>query len=105
MKVILVKPEATRLGFGVVRLAGLLQDIEVTGDQHDSRALHITIHRASCEAGGRQGGAGSGTASRAAAHGPPKRPPLLAAKFIFDDHIRYAYKDTNASSMVSSTGF
>ncbi|XP_022658249.1 protein CLEC16A-like isoform X4 [Varroa destructor] len=87
-QVILVKPEATRLGFGVVRLAGLLQDIEVTGDQHDSRALHITIHRASCEAGGRQGGAGSGTASRAAAHGPPKRPPLLAAKFIFDDHIR-----------------
>ncbi|OQR70368.1 protein CLEC16A-like [Tropilaelaps mercedesae] len=88
-QVILVEPEASRLGFGVVRLAGMLQDIEVTGDQNDSRALHITIHRASNGPGGRPGGStGTTNSSRAFVHSPPKRPPLLAAKFIFDDHIR-----------------
>lgn len=87
---ILVEPEASRLGFGVVRLAGMLQDIEVTGDQHDSRALHITLHRASGGSAGRQGGGTGGSVSyrtsNASSH--PKRPPLLTAKFIFDDHIR-----------------
>lgn len=48
----------------------LWQDIEVTGDKDDSRCLHITIHRPSSIAAGNI------------------RSPLLAAKFVFDDHIR-----------------
>ncbi|XP_028967494.1 protein CLEC16A [Galendromus occidentalis] len=81
-QIILVEPEASRLGFGVVKLAGLLQDIEVTGDQNDSRALNITIHR-SCSTK-----IGSMATHSKSTLRPPKRPPLLAAKFIFDDHIR-----------------
>ena len=46
-----------------------VQDVEVTGDTEDSRSLHITIHRPSLN--------------------PHARPlPLLAARFLFDDHIR-----------------
>lgn len=48
----------------------LFQDIEVSGDKDDSRCLHITIHRPSSIAAGNI------------------RSPLLAAKFVFDDHIR-----------------
>lgn len=55
------------MGWGVVKLVGFLQDVEVGGDKDDSRVLHITIHR------------GGGTTSRS---------PILSAKFIFDDHIR-----------------
>ena len=45
------------------------QNIEVTGDKEDSRSLHITVHKP------------------ASSH--HVRPvPLLAARFIFDDHIR-----------------
>ncbi|KAK7018738.1 Protein CL16A, partial [Halocaridina rubra] len=47
-------------------------DLEVTGDKDDSRVLHLTIHRPSASSG---------------AIGRPTT-PLLAAKFIFDDHIR-----------------
>lgn len=43
--------------------------MEVSGDKDDSRSLHITIHKPA-----------------KSAHARPI--PLLAAKFIFDDHIR-----------------
>lgn len=64
---ILVEPDSKRLGWGVAKLVGFLQDVEVAGDKDDSRCLHITIHR---------GGATT------------NRTPILSAKFIFDDHIR-----------------
>lgn len=67
MQLILVEPDAKRLGWGVAKLVGFLQDVEVTGDKEDSRCLHLTIHR---------GGAST------------SRSPILSAKFIFDDHIR-----------------
>lgn len=69
MQLILVEPDTKRLGWGVAKLVGFLQDIEVTGDKDDSRCLHITIHRP----------LSSTTSSRI---------PLLSAKFIFDDNIR-----------------
>lgn len=69
MQLILVEPDTKRLGWGVAKLVGFLQDIEVTGDKDDSRCLHITIHRP----------LSSTTSSRV---------PLLSAKFIFDDNIR-----------------
>lgn len=47
----------------------LLQNIEVTGDKEDSRSLHITVHKPA-----------------SSQHARPV--PLLAARFIFDDHIR-----------------
>ncbi|GLV34551.1 endosomal maturation defective [Carabus blaptoides fortunei] len=69
VQLILVEPDTKKLGWGVVKLVGFLQDIEVVGDKDDSRCLHITIHRPL-------------SASNV------NRVPLLSAKFIFDDHIR-----------------
>ncbi|XP_072398302.1 protein CLEC16A homolog isoform X1 [Diabrotica undecimpunctata] len=69
LQLILVEPDTKRLGWGVAKLVGFLQDIEVTGDKDDSRCLHITIHRPI-----------SGASTN--------RVPLLNAKFIFDDNIR-----------------
>ncbi|KAJ8910717.1 hypothetical protein NQ315_002082 [Exocentrus adspersus] len=69
LQLILVEPDTKRLGWGVAKLVGFLQDIEVTGDKDDSRCLHITIHRPI-----------SGATTN--------RIPLLNAKFIFDDNIR-----------------
>ncbi|XP_077172166.1 protein CLEC16A isoform X2 [Paroedura picta] len=65
----LVEPEAARLGWGVVKFAGLLQDMQVTGVEDDSRALNIVIHKP--------------------ASSPHSKPfPILQATFIFSDHIR-----------------
>ena len=69
MQFILVEPDARKLGWGVAKFVGFLQDIEVAGDKDDSRCLHLTIHKPQS----------SGAAGRV---------PLLSAKFIFDDHIR-----------------
>lgn len=60
LQLILVEPDPRKLGWGIAKFVGFLQDVEVTGDKEDSRCLHITIHRT----------------------------PILSAKFIFDDHIR-----------------
>nr|XP_012640289.1 protein CLEC16A isoform X3 [Microcebus murinus] len=65
----LVEPDVSRLGWGVVKFAGLLQDMQVTGVDDDSRALNITIHKP--------------------ASSPHSKPfPILQATFIFSDHIR-----------------
>ncbi|XP_030067259.1 protein CLEC16A isoform X3 [Microcaecilia unicolor] len=65
----LVEPDNKRLGWGVVKFAGLLQDMQVTGVEDDSRALNIIIHKP--------------------ASSPHSKPfPILQATFIFCDHIR-----------------
>ncbi|XP_068100791.1 protein CLEC16A isoform X1 [Hyperolius riggenbachi] len=65
----LVEPDSKRLGWGVVKFAGLLQDMQVVGVEDDSRALNITIHKP--------------------ASTPHSKPfPILQATFIFSDHIR-----------------
>ncbi|XP_017573810.1 protein CLEC16A isoform X4 [Pygocentrus nattereri] len=65
----LVEPDTKRLGWGVVKFAGLLQDMQVSGVEDDSRALNITIHKP--------------------ASNPHAKPlPILQASFIFADHIR-----------------
>ncbi|KYM98898.1 PREDICTED: protein CLEC16A [Cyphomyrmex costatus] len=69
VQLILVKPDISRLGWGVAKLVGFLQDIDVTGDKDDSRCLYLTIYKP----------LSSSTCNRI---------PLLSAKFIFDDHIR-----------------
>jgi protein CLEC16A len=48
----------------------------VSGDKDDSRCLHVTVLRPTSITGG----------PAASARPPPK--PLLAARFVFDDHIR-----------------
>ncbi|KAM4631958.1 protein CLEC16A isoform 3-T3 [Discoglossus pictus] len=65
----LVEPDSKRLGWGVVKFAGLLQDMQVTGVEDDSRALNITIHKPA-----------------STPHSKPS--PILQATFIFSDHIR-----------------
>ncbi|XP_065302380.1 protein CLEC16A isoform X2 [Dermacentor albipictus] len=72
-QLVLVEPDSKRLGWGVAKFVGFLQDIEVTGDKEDSRCLHITVHS-------------RGAACRSASG--PGSAPLLAARFLFDDHIR-----------------
>ncbi|XP_070580658.1 protein CLEC16A-like isoform X2 [Ptychodera flava] len=69
LQLILVEPDSKKLGWGVGSFAGPLQDVEVTGDKEDSRSLRVTIHKRANSA-----------------HVKPT--PLLAARFIFDDHIR-----------------
>ncbi|KAM6957835.1 protein CLEC16A [Aplochiton taeniatus] len=65
----LVEPETKRLGWGVVKFAGLLQDMQVSGVEDDSRALNIIIHKPSSN--------------------PHAKPlPILQANFLFADHIR-----------------
>ncbi|CAG0894165.1 unnamed protein product [Cyprideis torosa] len=68
-QIILVEPDTKRLGWGVAKFVGLLQDTEVTGDKEDSRCLHITVHKSSSSPGA-------------------ARKPILSARFVFDDHIR-----------------
>ncbi|XP_028395434.1 protein CLEC16A-like [Dendronephthya gigantea] len=67
---ILVEPDTTRLGWGVVKFVALLQDVEISPDKDDSRSLFITIHEPFARS----------------TRGP--RRPLLTAKFMFDDYIR-----------------
>ncbi|KAK0418158.1 hypothetical protein QR680_013405 [Steinernema hermaphroditum] len=69
LQLILVEPDSKRMGWGVVRFVGLLQDTQLTGDPQDSRALHIVVQDVKSR-------------SR------KDMAPLLRAKFVFDDHIR-----------------
>lgn len=69
VQLILVEPDTSKLGWGVAKLVGFLQDIDVAGDKDDSRCLHLTIYKPLSSSTG-------------------NRVPLLSAKFIFDDHIR-----------------
>ncbi|XP_061377184.1 protein CLEC16A homolog isoform X2 [Danaus plexippus] len=71
MQVILVEPDKQRLGWGVAKLVGSLQDLEIQGDKEDPRCLHLIIHK-----------------PRVGANGALPRTILLRAKFKFDDHIR-----------------
>ncbi|CAF2752291.1 unnamed protein product [Rotaria sp. Silwood2] len=70
MQFILIEPDIKRVGWGIVKFCDLMQDVEVANDKEDSRSLHITIHK------------------------PVNNiyvktsPPILNAKFTFDDHIR-----------------
>ncbi|XP_076337258.1 protein CLEC16A-like isoform X2 [Tachypleus tridentatus] len=73
LQVILVHPDTKRLGWGIVKFVGFLQCVEVVGDKDDSRCLHLTVHH---------------PASSTGAAGRNGQTPLLAAKFVFDDHIR-----------------
>ncbi|CAG7730743.1 unnamed protein product [Allacma fusca] len=71
VQLILVEPSPKRMGWGVVKFVGFLQDIEVMGDKDDSRCLHITVK-----------------SSPTNLRGSKTKTPLLSAKFMFDDHIR-----------------
>ena len=75
-QIVLVEPDATRLGWGVATFVGFLQDLEVVTDKEDSRCLHVTVHSPRSSSG-------------ASLHVPASRTlPLLSATFTFDDHIR-----------------
>jgi CLEC16A C-terminal len=70
MQFILIEPDVKRVSWGVVKFCDLMQDVEVSNDKEDSRSLLITIHK------------------------PVNNiyvktsPPILNAKFTFDDHTR-----------------
>ncbi|CAF0993871.1 unnamed protein product [Rotaria sordida] len=70
MQFILIEPDIKRLGWGIVKFCDLMQDVKVVNDKEDTRSLHITIHKPVNNAYVKS------------------NPPILNAKFTFDDHIR-----------------
>lgn len=78
VQLILVEPDSKRLGWGVATFVGFLQDTEVTGDKDDSRCLQIVVHNT------------LKASSFSSSGSPAHRHQLaqLAARFVFDDHIR-----------------
>lgn len=72
-QILLVEPDATRLGWGVTTYVGFLQDLEVVTDKEDSRCLHVTVHS---------------PRSSTSYSSKSRNAPLLSATFTFDDHIR-----------------
>lgn len=68
-QLILVEPDKKKLGWGVVRFSGLLQDTHVSGDPTDGKSLHVVVEDVKCRI-------------------KSKSSPQLSAKLIFDDHIR-----------------
>lgn len=89
MQFILIEPDVRRLGWGIVKFSDLMQvnndesksnrfflivflskDVEVANDKEDTRSLHIIIHKPVKNAYVKS------------------NPPILNAKFTFDDHIR-----------------
>ncbi|CAF3322729.1 unnamed protein product [Rotaria socialis] len=70
MQFILIEPDGTKISWGIVKFCDLMQDVEVANDKEDSRSLHITIHKP------------------VANIYVKTSPPILNAKFTFDDHIR-----------------
>lgn len=101
MQFILIEPEVKKLGWGIVKFCDLmqvsitnansvqhrdpnailllLQDVEVVNDKEDTRSLHITIHKPVSNAYVKS------------------NPPILNAKFTFDDHIRCMTAKQNLS--------
>ncbi|XP_068631571.1 protein CLEC16A homolog isoform X2 [Battus philenor] len=71
IQIILVEPDKQKMGWGVAKLVGSLQDLEIQGDKEDPRCLQLTIHK-----------------PRVGASGALPRTVLLKAKFKFDDYIR-----------------
>ncbi|CAG4961173.1 unnamed protein product [Parnassius apollo] len=71
IQIILVEPDKQKMGWGVAKLVGSLQDLEIQGDKDDPRCLQLTIHK-----------------PRVGSSGALARTVLLRAKFKFDDHIR-----------------
>ncbi|XP_031560161.1 protein CLEC16A-like, partial [Actinia tenebrosa] len=69
---ILVEPDTSKLGWGVVKFVARLQDVETAPDKEDSRSLFITIHQP----------------FTARSLAKVRSRPILSAKFIFDDYIR-----------------
>ncbi|CAF0905318.1 unnamed protein product [Adineta steineri] len=70
MQFILIEPDIKKSNWGIVKFCDLMQDVEVTNDKEDSRSLHITIHKPVTNIYVKTS------------------PPILNAKFTFDDHIR-----------------
>ncbi len=65
-QLILVEPSNKRMGWGVVKFVGFLQDLEVQPDLNDSKSLQITVKSSPIK----------------------KSPVVMVAKFVFDDSIR-----------------
>jgi len=86
VQLILVEPDISKLGWGVAKLVGFLQDIDVAGDKDDSRCLYLTIYKPLSSSTG-------------------NRIPLLSAKFIFDDHIRCMAAKQRLVSNVTKSNF
>ncbi|KAM3723746.1 Protein CLEC16A [Dirofilaria immitis] len=68
-QLILVEPDNKRMGWAIVRFVGLLQNIQLTGDLGNSRALHVIVNDVN---------------SRSETNDAV----CFNAKFLFDDHIR-----------------
>ncbi|UJR15268.1 hypothetical protein I4U23_002222 [Adineta vaga] len=69
MQFILIEPDIKKVGWGFVKFSDLMQDVDVLNDKEDSHSLHITIHKPVTNIYVKTS------------------PPILNAKFTFDNHI------------------
>ena len=84
-QLILVRPDVLRMGWGIVRLAGPLYDVELTTERDDGRGLHVTLHPLIVSTPIQK--KHSSISSSASGNVAYSR-TLVSAKFQFDDHIR-----------------
>jgi protein CLEC16A len=63
---LLVNPDHSKIGWGIVHFISFLQDVDVATDPANSCTLFITVH----------------------SHAGTSRRPALSARFQFEDHIR-----------------
>ncbi|CAF1039000.1 unnamed protein product [Adineta ricciae] len=69
MQFILIEPDNKKVGWGIVKFCDQMQDVEAVNDKEDSHSLHITIHKPVTNIYVKTS------------------PPILNAKFTFDNHI------------------
>ncbi|CAL8071499.1 unnamed protein product [Calicophoron daubneyi] len=86
-QLVLVEPDSKQIGWGVITFIGPLQDLEAACDPADSRCLHVTINApgylaTSASSRGHSSHESAGLSKRVTPA------PLLAARFLFEDHIR-----------------
>jgi hypothetical protein len=72
LQLILVEPDTSNLGWGIVRFVAFLQDVEITTDPASSDCLHVVAHHPTAHN----------------SRSTTRHKPMLTGKLKFDDHIR-----------------
>ncbi|CAH8666267.1 unnamed protein product [Dicrocoelium dendriticum] len=85
-QLVLVEPDSRQIGWGVITFIGPLQDMDATCDPADSRCLHVTINAPVYPTKSSGPSLSSSKATQGIKGSGAK--PLLAARFLFEDHIR-----------------
>lgn len=85
-QLVLVEPDSRQMGWGVITFIGPLQDMDATCDPADSRCLHVAIGAPVHPTSLLKKPSGLSKPTNDPRGSGAK--PLLAARFLFEDHIR-----------------